>query len=535
LSGVPEMEGRDPSPAMESPMSIAASERHPRAASAEYEELLSLVRDANCLGSVEWLLGWDQETMMPERGVAYRAEQMALLARLAHEAWTSPRIGELLEACERDTDLSGDAFSDPAANIREIRRDYDIANKLPAKLVEEIAKISSLAQHEWQEARRNSDFSQFRPSLERIVDLLQQKAKCIGWPEGGEPWDALADHYEPGMTAVWVEEIFTPLRARLKGLLDEILGAPKRPSNRFNEIELPIEQQKKFVRFVAESIGFDFSRGRLDTSAHPFCSHTHCNDVRMTTRFRNTDVNDALGSTMHECGHGIYEQGVLYEHVGTPLGQSVSLGIHESQSRMWENQVGRSRAFWKWCHPKLRDHFGDAVRDLDLDEVYAGANIVTPGFIRVEADEATYNMHIMVRFELERAILKGDLAVADIPAAWNAKYKEYLNLDVPNDAKGCLQDIHWSGASMGYFPTYTLGNLYCAQFFEEAMEDMPDLDKQFERGEFSNLQRWLNENIHRHGRRYRPEQLCERVTGKPLSADPLMRHLESKLRPIYGI
>ena len=437
-------------------------------ASAPYQQLIKLVKDANCLGSVEWLLGWDQETMMPERGVAYRAEQLALLARLHHEAWTSPRLGEVLAECEGDSNLTADPEGDTAANLREIRRDYDLATKLPAKLVEEIAKISSLGQHVWQEARRDADFSQFQPTLEQIVDLLQQKAKCIGWKDDGEPWDALADHYEPGMTAAWVETIFTPLRDRLKGLLDEILSASKQPNNRFNELEIPAEKQRAFVKFVAESIGFDFSRGRLDTSAHPFCSHTHCNDVRMTTRFeKNNVIEAALGSTMHECGHGMYEQGLLYEHVGTPVGESVSLGIHESQSRMWENQVGRSRAFWKWCHPKLSEFFGDAVRGIDADELYECANIVRPSFIRVEADEATYNMHIMVRFELERAILKGDLAVGDIPAAWNAKYKEYLNLDVPNHRVGCLQDIHWSGASMGYFPTYTLGNLYCAQFFEK--------------------------------------------------------------------
>ncbi len=238
---------------------------------------------------------------------------------------------------------------------------------------------------------------------------------------------------------------------------------------------------------------------------------------------------------MHECGHGIYEQGLLAEHIGTPMGSSVSLGIHESQSRMWENQVGRSQAFWKWCHPKLAEFFGDAAGHLSFDDVYGGVNIVTPDFIRVEADEATYNMHPMIRFEIERAVLKGDLAVGDIPGVWNEKYKEYLGLDVPNDAKGCLQDIHWSMTSMGYFPTYTLGNLYAAQFFEKVLEDIPDMYQQFERGEFAALKAWLNENIHAHGKRYRAADLCEHVTGKPLSADPLMRHLEGKLRPIYGL
>ena len=238
---------------------------------------------------------------------------------------------------------------------------------------------------------------------------------------------------------------------------------------------------------------------------------------------------------MHEDGDGIYEQVLLYEHVGTPMGNAVSLGIHESQSRLWENQVGRSEAFWKWCQPKLNEFFGDATSSLSFEDVYGGANIVRPDYIRVEADEATYNMHIMIRFELERQLMNGDLAVADLPDAWNQRYKEYLGIEVPNDTKGCLQDIHWSMTAMGYFPTYTLGNLYCAQFFEKAMADIPDLYDQFEQGEFGSLRTWLNENIHCNGKRYRAADLCEYVTGKPLSADPLMRHLEGKLRPLHGL
>jgi carboxypeptidase Taq len=332
-----------------------------------------------------------------------------------------------------------------------------------------------------------------------------------------------------------VSEVFTPLRKKLQGLLDELMGSDTRPSNVFNETKLPINKQREFVRFIATQIGFDFDAGTLDDATHPFCSGTHCRDVRLTTRFHENNVNDAIGSTMHEAGHGIYEQGLLYEHVGTPMGNAVSLGIHESQSRLWENQVGRSEAFWKWCQPKLNEFFGDATSSLSFEDVYGGANIVRPDYIRVEADEATYNMHIMIRFELERQLMNGDLAVADLPDAWNQRYKEYLGIEVPNDTKGCLQDIHWSMTAMGYFPTYTLGNLYCAQFFEKAMADIPDLYDQFEQGEFGSLRTWLNENIHCNGKRYRAADLCEYVTGKPLSADPLMRHLEGKLRPLHGL
>ena len=501
----------------------------------EYDQLLKASKDATALGATLSLLGWDREVMMPKKGNVYRAEQVAVSSRLYHELCTKPNIGELLEACESNDELVADKASESAANLRELRHAYDRATKLPSELVEEEAKLASLSQSAWAEARKENDFSSFQPWLEKIVALLQRKAECFGWANGGEPWDALAEDYEPGCTAAKVSEVFTPLRKKLQSLLDEIMGSDTKPSNAFNEIALPVEQQQAFVRSIATQIGFDFESGRLDESTHPFCSGTHCFDVRLTTRFHENNVNDAIGSTMHEVGHGIYEQGLLYDHVGTPMGRAVSLGIHESQSRMWENQVGRSEAFWKWCYPTMKEFFGDATASLTFEEVYGGANIVQPDLIRVEADEATYNMHIMIRFELERLLMNGDLAVADLPEAWNQRYKEYLGIEVPNDAKGCMQDIHWSMTAIGYFPTYTLGNLYCAQFFEKAMEDNSDMYEQFAHGEFGVLKTWLNENIHQHGQRYRAAELCEVVTGKELSSDPLMRHLENKLRPLYGL
>jgi carboxypeptidase Taq len=503
--------------------------------STAYEQLVAHAYEANLLAGTSSMLGWDQEVMMPPGGVKYRSKQLAQLARLHHEMVVDKRFGDLLAECEADAKLNADPLSPPAVNIREMRWGYDRKTKLPASLVSEEAELASRGQHTWAEARKNNDFSAFKPILEKIVDLLRRKAECYGWAEGGEAWDALAEDYEPGCTAAYVESVFTPLREKLRVLIEEIMGAPKRPSNAFNELKLPIDKQAKFMRFISESIGYDFNRGRLDISTHPFTTGSHCNDIRITTRYREDNVNDALGSTMHECGHGIYEQGLLEEFIGLPMGQSVSLGIHESQSRMWENQVGRSEAFWKWCTPKLKEFFGDAVAGLNLEDVYGGANIVQPGLIRVEADEATYNMHPLIRFEIERALLAGDLEVADIPDAWNARYKKYLGLDVPDDARGCLQDVHWSMTAMGYFPTYTLGNLFCAQFFETITEAMPDIHAQFERGEFKPLKDWLNANIHAHGQRHRAADLCVHVTGKPLSADPLMRHLEGKLRPIYGI
>ena len=479
------------------------------------------------------LLDWDQETQMPAGGLDWRARQQALIARMVHERSSSHERGDLIAAVEGDKGAMADAAT--AALVREARRDYMKATKLPASLVEEMAKTSSVAKHEWAEARAASDFKRFAPWLEKLVGLLRAQADCYGFAKDGERWDALADLYEPGCTAKYVAGVFDPLRPRLQKLIAEIKSAPRKPADGFNDFAVSIDRQEALSRFVAEAIGFDFNRGRLDRSTHPFCGGTHCNDVRMTTRYNERCVNDALGSTMHESGHAIYEQGLDYSRIGTPLGESVSLGIHESQSRMWENQVGRSRAFWSWLAPRMPDIIGADSRRFSLDDLYGAANVVEPGFIRVEADEATYNLHVMVRFEIERAVIGGSLEVAGIPSVWNRLYKELLGLDVPDDRRGCLQDIHWSMGAMGYFPTYTLGNLYASQFYEAACEQIPGLTDGFARGEFAPLRAWLNANIHIHGKRYSPSELVQRVTGKPLSAEPLMRHLEGKLRPLYGI
>ncbi|HMN96565.1 MAG TPA: carboxypeptidase M32 [Phycisphaerales bacterium] len=507
--------------------------------SAPYDRLLEAVREARLLESSASLLTWDQETMMPAAGVEHRARQVAQLTRMAHTSFTDPAIGELLDACDGEGLAGADSADPRAVNLREIRVAWERQTKLPASLVEEIALTTTRSRHEWGAARRESDFARFRPWLERIVALSRRRAECLGWPEGGEPWDALADEYEPGATAAEIAAIFDPLRARLSALVADIAAARRRPSNRFNELRLDVNDQERAVRFVAEAIGFDFGRGRLDRSTHPFCLSTHCNDVRLTTRFTEHCFNDALGSTMHEAGHGMYEQGLDPRFIGLPMGSATSLGIHESQSRMWENQVGRSRAFWTWLRPNLPRHFQGAqraaVEAFSLEELYEAANIVEPGFIRVEADEATYNLHVMIRFELERAMMAGDLAVADVPGEWNRRYRDHLGLEVPDDRRGCLQDIHWSLGSIGYFPTYTLGNLLCAQLFEAAQRAIPGLDGQFAEGRFDDLRRWLNEHVHAHGMRYRSGELCRVVTGAALSAEPLMRHLEGKLRPLYGI
>jgi carboxypeptidase Taq len=505
-----------------------------------YEELIGRVKETALLRSSAAILGWDQRTQMPPGGVEQRSRQLAQLAGLIHERASDPRIGELLDECEDDPELLAPPHADTAANLRELRRGYDRATRLPGALVEEMARTHSCAEHEWQRARAKSDFSLFRPWLERNVELARRQAECFGWAAQDEIWDALAEGYESGMRARELESVFQPLRAQLQALVSEFTSvsaaraAGRREAGAIRAIALPVDAQLAFVRHAAAAIGFDFERGRIDTTAHPFCSGTCPGDVRITTRLAEDRFLGALFATLHEAGHGIYEQGLPALHTGTPLGRAASLGIHESQSRLWENFVGRSLPFWRWCQPALGRWFGGPLAALSAEELYAEVNTVAPSWIRVEADECTYNLHIMIRFELERALLRGDLRAAELPYEWNRRYQEYLGIEVPDDARGCLQDVHWAGGSFGYFPTYTLGNLYAAQFFAKLREEVSDLDAQLERGEFRAIREWLHTRVHAQGSRYRPGELCERVTGKPLSAEPLLRHLEAKLRPLHA-
>jgi carboxypeptidase Taq len=497
-----------------------------------YAELLGRVREAAVLESCGSVLSWDENTYMPRQGSAHRAEQMALLARLTHEMRTAPEVGELLGAVEA-SELVRDREGDAAANVREIRRGYDRAVKVPKGLVEELARVTTRAQQVWRDARQASDFAAFRPWLETIVRLLRDKAQAIGYRE--VPYDALLDEYEPGATTAEVTRLFAELREELVPLVGAVVASGRKPRREILEREYPVDRQRLFGEEAAAAIGFDFDAGRLDVTAHPFCSGTGPGDCRITTRYNPRHFNEAFFGVLHEAGHGLYEQGLAPDHYGTPLGTYASLGIHESQSRLWENQVGRGRPFWEHFFPRARQAFPHTLRDVTLDDWLFAVNDVRPSFIRVEADEATYNMHIVLRFELEQALVRGDLQPADVPGAWNEGFGRSFGLVPATDAQGCLQDIHWSMGGLGYFPTYTLGNLYAAQFMDQARQDLGDPGEDFRRGDFGRLRGWLNEKVHRPGQRYRANTLCQRVTGRPLSPQPLVDYLREKYAPLYGL
>ena len=491
-----------------------------------YDDLMHRHRELTLLNSCAALAQWDQQTYMPRQGAALRGDQLALLAKLAHAQATDPRVGELLAGATADPD------SLEAANLRELKRSYARATKLPARLVEELARATTQAQEVWGEARAKSDFALFRPWLERIVALKREEAHAVGFT--GHVYDALLDEFEPGATTAELRTLFAKLAAQLVPLVRAIAASKQKPDASILSRDFPVDRQRIFAESAAAAVGFDFSAGRLDTTTHPFCSGIGPGDCRITTRYNANAFNEAFFGVLHEAGHGLYEQNLPADQYGTPAGTYCSLGIHESQSRLWENAVGRGEAFWGHFFPRLKQTF-PCVADVHPDDFHFAVNAVRPSFIRVEADEVTYNLHIALRFELEVALLTGELAVAELPAAWNAKFGEMFGLTPANDREGCLQDIHWSFGGLGYFPTYTLGNLYAAQFMASARRDLDDLDASFRRGDFHSLADWLRTFVHRPARRHLPNALCERVTGQPLSTEPFVSYLREKFAPLYQL
>lgn len=497
-----------------------------------YDELLRRSRERALLASCSALLGWDEQTYMPTGGAENRGNQLALLAGLEHDRATDPEIGALLGAVE-GSPLVADPESPEAANVRELRRSFDRQTKLPRTLVEELARATSRGHLEWVAARQAKDFPRLRPTLETIFRLKRDEAACLGFEDTA--YDALLDEYEPGARSRDLVALFEALRADLVPLVRALAGASHQPDRSILKRDYPIDRQKVFGEAVAAAVGFDFRRGRLDTTEHPFCTGIGPGDTRITTRYDARNFGDAFFGVLHEVGHGLYDQGLDPAHHGTPMGEAISLGIHESQSRLWENVVGRGRAFWDYWFPLARQVFREALGGVSRDAFVFAVNAVEPSLIRVQADEVTYNLHVLIRFELERALLGGDLSMADLPGAWAEKYAHYLGVTPADDAEGCLQDIHWSVGLVGYFPTYTLGNLYAAQLYDRADADLGGLAPAFARGEFSGLLDWLRTRVHSQGQRYRAADLARRVTGSTLDTGPLVRSLRVKYGSLYDV
>ncbi len=494
------------------------------------QHLRTLLEEVSDLNYVSALLGWDQQTYMPQGGAEARGNQMALIGRLAHEHGTSPELGRLLDELKPYA-ASLDPDSDDARLVKVTARDFDKATRVPSSHIVEFARATTLGQQAWMEARQKSDFTIFRPHLEKIVALRQEYASFF--PDFEHPYDALLDDFEPGMKTADVKTIFAGLRPKQVELIQAISAKPQ-VSDAFLHQPFEEARQRKFGEEVITKFGFDWKRGRQDKSAHPFTTEFGINDVRITTRVDPDFLNPMLFGSMHECGHGLYSLGSTPELERTGLERGASLAVHELQSRLWENLVGRSLPFWEYFYPRLQ-HVFPQLDGVSLKKFYKGINKVQPSLIRVEADEATYNLHIMLRLEIEIALLEGQVAVKDLPAVWNSKMQEYLGITPPDDATGVLQDIHWSGGMLGYFSTYALGNLISAQLWEKINQDIPDLSDQIRSGKFEALLAWLREKIHRHGAKFEPQELVEKVTGSRIDAAAYMRYLRKKFGEIYEL
>lgn len=478
------------------------------------------------------VLSWDQEVNMPTKGADLRAKTIASLAGLLHQKFVSKDFAKIIKEVKKFYDRS-ELNRKEAAIFREVWREYSREVKLPSEFVEELAEVCSRSQSVWAKARKESNFEIFQSYLEKIVEMKRREAKLVGYKNS--PYDALIDTYEPGMTSEELSVVFYELKIFLVDILKKIKKSKKKIDAKKLKGNFPLDKQEQFNKYVAEKMGFDFEAGRMDISTHPFTTNFHPDDVRITTRYDRSNLLYSVLSTIHETGHALYEQGIKVENFGTPLGESISLGIHESQSRIWEKNIGQSKEFWKYFYPELKKIFPDIFRKIKIDEFYEAINEVKASPIRTEADELTYNLHIILRFEIEKELIEGSIEVKDLPKIWNAKMKEYLGLKISKDSQGVLQDVHWSGGSIGYFPTYTLGNLYAAQLHAKIKKDIPGLEKEIEKGNFENLLAWLRKNIHNHGKLYTADELIRKITGETLSSKYFMDYINSKYGKIYGL
>jgi carboxypeptidase Taq len=495
-------------------------------------DLKARLRDVHALNRISAVLEWDQQTQMPEGAAESRARQISILSRLVHEMFTADSTRRLLEEAAQAT-ANSEPTSDDAALVRVIQRDFAQSSKLPASFVEELAHLTATGHEIWAKARRENDFKSFAPTLARIMAMKRQQADYLGYSD--HPYDALLDTYEPGMKTAEVQALFAQLRAELVPLATAIRERVDAVRDDVLHQNFDVDKQREFAEMVIRQYGFDFKRGRQDRAVHPFCTSFSCNDVRITTRYYSNWLNPALFGTLHEAGHGMYEQGSAENLDEYGLGGGVSLGVHESQSRLWENVIGRSRGFWTHFFPKLQGYFPEQLGKVPFDAFYRAINKVTPSLIRVEADEVTYNLHIMIRLELEIDLLTGALKVEDLPAAWNAKYQSYLGITPETDSLGCLQDIHWSSGLVGYFPTYSLGNILSCQLYEAAQRTYPEISAQIAAGQFDTLREWMRVNIYQHGRKFDPPALIHTATGQAMTITPYMRYLTTKYGEVYDL
>ena len=500
-----------------------------------YNKLHALSKTITLMSSVEGLLDWDQETYMPRDAIEIRSQERELLASLIHRQKTSRFYAKALSALIdiESGEIKGERLT-PAqiACLRQWRRDFQKAIKLPNVFVKQFAKTISTASHVWKTAKEHNDFKAFAPHLEKVVSLNRKKADILGFKE--HPYDALLDLFEPDMKTSFLTPLFSKLKLPLTQLIKDI--SVKTPfADDFLYRHCPKHKQLEFSHKILHKMGFHPSTSRLDISAHPFCNGMHPKDTRMTTKIHPENIMTCIGAVLHEGGHGLYNMHLPIEHYGSPLCQQVSLGIDESQSRWWEILIGQSHSFWQHFFPLLQEEFPEQFANVGFEDFYQAVNAVKPGFIRIEADEVTYNLHIIVRFELEKALIEGALKVKEIPDAWNAKMREYLGISPEFDGQGCLQDIHWSLGYFGYFPTYTLGNLYSIQFFNTFEKAHPNWEERVAKGHLDFVNDWLKENIHLHGRQYSPTELCQKVTGQLLGEEPFVNYLTQKYRKLYRL
>jgi carboxypeptidase Taq len=493
------------------------------------EELKKEFTEITRLNYIRYLLGWDEQVNLPKGSFEARAEQNALMSRIVHERLVSDKIGNLIKEAEK---LTGLDLID-SATLREAKRDYEQEVKLPTELVEEVSKTASLSHIKWVEARQKNDFSIFEPLLEKTIDLQIQVAEKLATHP--DPYSTLIDLYEPGATYDWIASIFNKSKQKLNAIIKKIGDSSDKPDFSILTQKWDKDKQWNFSVEIVKSLNYDFNKGRQDKSVHPFTTSLSSSDTRITTRIDENFLSTCIFGSIHECGHALYEMGIMEKIHDSVLASGCSMGVHESQSRTWENMVGRSLEFWKYWYPKLKETFPNNLKDTTVEDFYRSANTVQPSLIRVEADEVTYGMHIILRFELEKAIIEGNVQVKELPELWNDKMENLLGIRPPTNSDGVLQDVHWSGGSFGYFPSYFLGNLYGAQFYNTVLKQHPTLHEEYEKGNFSNLLAFLRENIHQYGKIYRAKELIKRVTGEDLNPDYFIAYLEKKFYPIYRI